>query len=249
MNRPATIAFAVVTALGCMALVYFQRMGWMQMAAAAKLIASFGYLATAISAGVLKHRFGQIIFTGLVLSMFGDLFLIGQSQQYFLLGLQLFVRSHRLRHGVRHAWSEPAMGVHIGSTHHSAGCSGPLLAHASRRAISCGSCPGLHCRDQHHGNHGIWCPGCRRVKDHRNWCTHVFCVGFVRGDAAHRGDRVSDNYLGPAVVLRRSALPGGRCLTFIIPIGDTSEFFGQEVDERAHSIGQVPRRRVDSIGW
>jgi uncharacterized membrane protein YhhN len=94
MNRPATIAFAVMTALGCMALVYFQRMGWMQMAATAKLIASFGFLATAISAGALRHRFGQIIFTGLVLSMFGDLFLIGQSQTYFLLGLSSFLLAH-----------------------------------------------------------------------------------------------------------------------------------------------------------
>jgi uncharacterized membrane protein YhhN len=94
MNRPAAIAFAVMTALGCMALVYFQRMGWMQMAAAAKVIASLGFLATAISAGALGHRFGQIIFAGLVLSMFGDLFLIGLSQRNFLLGLSSFLLAH-----------------------------------------------------------------------------------------------------------------------------------------------------------
>jgi len=94
MNRPATIVFAVITAVGCMALVYFQRMGWMQMAALAKLLASLGFLATAVSAGALRHRFGQIVFAGLVLSMCGDLMLIGRSQQNFLLGLGSFLLAH-----------------------------------------------------------------------------------------------------------------------------------------------------------
>ena len=77
-----------------MALVYFQRMGWLQLAATAKLAASLGYLATAISAGCLRQRVGQIVFAGLVLSFFGDMFLIGLSQRSFLLGLLSFLLAH-----------------------------------------------------------------------------------------------------------------------------------------------------------
>ena len=77
-----------------MALVYFQRMGWPQLAVAAKLAASLGYLATAISAGCLRQRVGQIVFAGLALSFVGDLFLIGLSQRNFLLGLMSFLLAH-----------------------------------------------------------------------------------------------------------------------------------------------------------
>ena len=94
MHRPATIVFAVVTALACATLLFCLRMGWMEAAAAAKFVASSGFLATAVSAGALKHGFGRVIFAGLVLSMAGDLFLIGQSRQLFLLGLISFLFAH-----------------------------------------------------------------------------------------------------------------------------------------------------------
>ncbi len=94
MNRNATIAFVILTALACTALVCFQRVDWLQMAAAAKLTASLGFLATAISAGCLRQRVGQIVFVGLVLSLFGDVFLIGLSQRNFLLGLMSFLFAH-----------------------------------------------------------------------------------------------------------------------------------------------------------
>ncbi len=77
-----------------MALVYCLRMEWLQLAAAAKIVASSGFLATAVSVGALRHPFGRILFAGLVLSLFGDLFLIGQSQRYFLLGLVSFLFAH-----------------------------------------------------------------------------------------------------------------------------------------------------------
>ena len=83
-----------MTALACTALVYLQLEDRLQAAAVAKLIASCGYLATALSAGVLRHRFGRIVFTGLVLSLFGDLSLIGQSQRFFVLGLASFLLAH-----------------------------------------------------------------------------------------------------------------------------------------------------------
>lgn len=77
-----------------MALVYFLRVDWPLLAAGAKVIASTGFLATAISVGALTHRFGQAIFAGLALSFFGDLFLIGISERAFLLGLGSFLLAH-----------------------------------------------------------------------------------------------------------------------------------------------------------
>jgi len=92
--RPASIIFVVITALAALALVYFLQMGWVQAAAAAKFAASCGFLATAVSVGCLRHGFGRIVFVGLLLSMCGDMFLIGQSQRNFLLGLVSFLLAH-----------------------------------------------------------------------------------------------------------------------------------------------------------
>lgn len=94
MNRTSTIVFVVITALAATALVYFLRVEWLLLAAAAKLIASTGFLATAISVGALQHRFGRILFVGLVLSFCGDLFLIETSRRAFLFGLSSFLLAH-----------------------------------------------------------------------------------------------------------------------------------------------------------
>jgi len=92
--RPVSIVFIVITAVAAMALVYFLQMGWAQAAAAAKFVASGGFLATAVSEGALRHAFGRIILAGLALSMCGDMFLIGQSPRNFLLGLTSFLLAH-----------------------------------------------------------------------------------------------------------------------------------------------------------
>jgi uncharacterized membrane protein YhhN len=77
-----------------MALVYFLRMGWPAAAFGAKIIASSSFIATALSVGALKHRYGQILFAGLVLSLCGDLSLAGVSQRAFMLGLASFLLAH-----------------------------------------------------------------------------------------------------------------------------------------------------------
>jgi len=77
-----------------MALVYFLRMGWPTAAFGAKLIASSGFIATALSVGALKHRYGQVLIAGLALSLCGDLFLTGESQRAFTLGLASFLIAH-----------------------------------------------------------------------------------------------------------------------------------------------------------
>lgn len=94
MQRPASIVFVIVTALACVTLVYCLRMGWVEAAATAKFIASTGFLATAVSAGALRHGFGRVIFAGLLLSMAGDMFLVGTTQRHFLLGLASFLLAH-----------------------------------------------------------------------------------------------------------------------------------------------------------
>ncbi|MDJ0906593.1 MAG: lysoplasmalogenase [Woeseiaceae bacterium] len=94
MHRPASIVFVVLTALACITLVWCLRMGWTEAAAAAKFVASTGFLATAVSAGALRHGFGRIVFAGLLLSMAGDMFLVGHGRRYFLLGLASFLLAH-----------------------------------------------------------------------------------------------------------------------------------------------------------
>jgi len=94
MKRTSTLLFVLITALACMALVYFLRVEWLTLAFAAKLLASLGFIATAISAGALRHRYGQVILAGLLLSLGGDMFLTNTSQQAFLLGLGSFLLAH-----------------------------------------------------------------------------------------------------------------------------------------------------------
>jgi len=114
VNRPASIVFVALTALACAALVYFLRVGWLQAAASAKFLASCGFLATAISVGALRHGFGRIIFAGLVLSMSGDMFMIGQTQRHFLFGLTSFLLAHIAYitaffvHGIKGKWAAVA---------------------------------------------------------------------------------------------------------------------------------------------
>lgn len=94
MRRPMTIATVTVTGIACAALVWLHIAALPGPAAAAKIIASTGYLATAASVGALRHAVGRIVFAGLVLSVCGDLFLIGQEQRAFLLGLVSFLLAH-----------------------------------------------------------------------------------------------------------------------------------------------------------
>lgn len=94
MRHPATIAAILVTGLACAALVLLHLAALPGPAAVAKVIASSGYLATAISVGAPRHTIGRIILAGLLLSMCGDLFLIGQARREFLFGLVSFLLAH-----------------------------------------------------------------------------------------------------------------------------------------------------------
>lgn len=59
-----------------------------------KVIASTAFIMTAVSGGAFASRYGQLIFTGLVLSWFGDVFLLWRSPRIFQAGLVSFLLAH-----------------------------------------------------------------------------------------------------------------------------------------------------------
>lgn len=85
---------ATLLLTACAALVVFQLAGLASGAAVAKLVASSAFLAAAVSAGAFRSNYGRSIFTGLVFSWFGDMFLLGASQELFLAGLASFLLGH-----------------------------------------------------------------------------------------------------------------------------------------------------------
>lgn len=94
MQLSSTRNLVALSSLGCVALVAFQLLHHDNPAATAKLIASSAFIAVAIRSGALRSTYGRIILLGLVFSWFGDMFLIGQSQVFFLLGLGAFLLAH-----------------------------------------------------------------------------------------------------------------------------------------------------------
>lgn len=83
-----------VLAIACVSLVVFQLTDGRLGAIASKFVASTAFLAIAILSGALRSRYGRILFAGLVLCWFGDMFLLGATQQSFLAGLVSFLLAH-----------------------------------------------------------------------------------------------------------------------------------------------------------
>ncbi len=94
MKLPSYRLFTVVTALGCITLVLCLLLDRTLPAAAAKLVSSSAFIATAVSVGALHSLYGRLILTGLVFSWAGDAFLIGESRSAFLAGLVAFLLAH-----------------------------------------------------------------------------------------------------------------------------------------------------------
>lgn len=80
-----------VTLAGAVILVICRFIGLAVPGAVAKLTASTAFIATAVSVGAARWTYGRIMLVGLVLSWFGDAFLIGSSEPLFLLGLVSFL--------------------------------------------------------------------------------------------------------------------------------------------------------------
>jgi len=78
---------------------------------ASKFVASTAFLAIAILSGAFRSGYGRILFTGLVFSWFGDMFLLGTTRQFFLAGLVIFLLGHLAYvvaffvHGLNARWS------------------------------------------------------------------------------------------------------------------------------------------------
>jgi uncharacterized membrane protein YhhN len=83
-----------VCAAACIVLVGALLLDHETVAAIAKLVASSAFVLLAVSVGALASRYGSITFAGLVLSWFGDVFLIGTARPWFLLGLSSFLLAH-----------------------------------------------------------------------------------------------------------------------------------------------------------
>ncbi|HSM32149.1 MAG TPA: lysoplasmalogenase [Woeseiaceae bacterium] len=88
------VALACLCGAGCVVLVVALLLEHATIAALAKLAASSAFVLLAASAGAPGSRYGSIVLAGLVLSWFGDAFLVGTTKRWFLLGLASFLLAH-----------------------------------------------------------------------------------------------------------------------------------------------------------
>ena len=88
------LAFAYVCGIACFTLVAGLVLQLPLLSIASKLVASTAFIAVAISGGALRSRYGKALLFGLVLSWFGDVFLLSEAKQWFLLGLGGFLLAH-----------------------------------------------------------------------------------------------------------------------------------------------------------
>ncbi len=94
MRLANTRIWISVTVVGCVSLVLSQLGDFDILVIVSKLAASSAFLAVAVSSGAFQSRYGKVLFAGLVLSACGDVFLLGSTQQLFLLGLVSFLLAH-----------------------------------------------------------------------------------------------------------------------------------------------------------
>lgn len=88
-------AFALMTALAVVALLAAEKTGRREGVWVAKPLAACGYIAVALSLGALDTRYGQWVLAALVLSWFGDVFLIPRSsKRLFRAGVLSFLLGH-----------------------------------------------------------------------------------------------------------------------------------------------------------
>lgn len=107
--------FFVLSLLACAALVACQLYDVRAGAVVAKLLASTAFILVALRSGGTASRYGTIVIAGLVLSWFGDMFLLGSSESLFLAGLVSFLLAHVAYiiafsfHGLNDRWSFAAV--------------------------------------------------------------------------------------------------------------------------------------------
>ena len=84
----------IVTIVSLIFLLLAERKGDLAKRVVYKVIASTGFILTAISGGAFETRYGAIILVGLALSWFGDVFLLWRTPRIFQAGLVSFLLAH-----------------------------------------------------------------------------------------------------------------------------------------------------------
>lgn len=129
-DKRSTLAIAGAILFTALAVAFLVGSSWRggSASSAFKMAASTGFLATALAAGALRTGYGRSIFVALIFCWWGDYFLTGNTEHYFLSGLASFLLGHLafcaafLIHGVNTRWSVvsgalaviPAVAVYIG---------------------------------------------------------------------------------------------------------------------------------------
>ena len=90
--RVARLAALCLAACAALVVSRLVDAGWA--GSIAKLVASTAFLGVAWVSGARDSRYGVMILAGLVLSWFGDMFLLGEGPQMFLAGLASFLLAH-----------------------------------------------------------------------------------------------------------------------------------------------------------
>ncbi len=83
-----------LTLLALVGLLFAERAGSSAWIRRIKPLTSVGFLGWALHHGALESDYGRAIFAGLVLSWFGDVFLISKRSGWFLAGLVAFLAAH-----------------------------------------------------------------------------------------------------------------------------------------------------------
>lgn len=119
-------SLAAIVVIACLALVVLLLLEFHTPAAAAKLIASSAFIGVALTSGASRSAYGRLILLGLFFSWFGDMFLVGLTETFFLLGLGAFLLAHVAYvaafgvHGVDRRWllmaGLPVFGLAIAVT-------------------------------------------------------------------------------------------------------------------------------------
>lgn len=81
-------------AVCCVGLLYGEYRDHLLTKAVFKVCASTAFVGLAWQLGALETRYGQVLWAGLILSWFGDVFLLWRKRQIFLAGLVSFLLGH-----------------------------------------------------------------------------------------------------------------------------------------------------------
>ncbi len=89
-----TLPWIVLTSICTLLLILGEHRQWSWLRACAKTAASTGFVGAAIVAGALDTPYGKAVLAALVLSWWGDVFLLGRGRRLFLAGLVSFLLGH-----------------------------------------------------------------------------------------------------------------------------------------------------------